>query len=122
MTVNKKIAELKEKFKNLGTYSETNRASDPAHSDGLIQFTSIKEVSKLIRWWSNKTSSEWDGILNVALKRLPRICIRNYTVTFNNCLNNAYFPEVWKLAKLIILIKKITALLKKATWLTTCLV
>ena len=57
---------------------------------------------------SNKTSSGWDGIPNIALKRLPKICIRNYTVIFNNCSNNAYFPEVWKLAKLIILIKKIS--------------
>lgn len=108
--IKKKVSEIKEEFAKLTTFttfSATNKSTNPTVTrDNVIHFTNVREVARLIKWMSNKTSTGWDEIPNVALKRLPYICIRNYTIIFNNCINNAYFPTVWKLAKLIVLIKK----------------
>uniref|UniRef100_A0ABD2WNT4 Reverse transcriptase domain-containing protein n=1 Tax=Trichogramma kaykai TaxID=54128 RepID=A0ABD2WNT4_9HYME len=55
---------------------------------------------------SNKTSSAWDEVPNIILKKLNNLCIRNYTIIFSNCTNNGYYPDIWKTAKLIVINKK----------------
>ncbi|KAI8115811.1 putative RNA-directed DNA polymerase from transposon X-element [Lucilia cuprina] len=46
------------------------------------------------------------GIDNIILKNIPNILIYKYLTLFNNMINNAYFPESWKHAKIVIIPKK----------------
>jgi len=55
---------------------------------------------------NSKLSSGIDGIPNIVLKNLPVVFMLEYCTLFNNMLNNSYFPNQWKTAKVIILPKK----------------
>lgn len=47
-----------------------------------------------------------DNIPNIALKNLPDSTIQSLSIIFNNLLNNSYFPNCWKIAKVIPIQKK----------------
>lgn len=53
-----------------------------------------------------KLSSGIDNIPNIVLKNIPNLLICEYLTLFNNMINNAYFPDSWKLAKIVVIPKK----------------
>lgn len=69
-------------------------------------FTTVEELHKRFGRLNNKKSSGLDGIPNIVLKHIPSSMIRNYTILFNNLLNRSYFPEKWKTAKVVPILKK----------------
>ena len=105
----KQVADLKQRFEEIGpvlTFSEENNSLNPNSQQKDIIFTNVLEIKKILKKMSNKTSSGWDGIPNVILKNISQKFIENYTIIINNIINNLYYPNVWKIAKLIVLIKK----------------
>ena len=107
--VHKKTTEIITKLDNhktITTFGNTNKAYNPRFKSTEISFTNIIEVKTLIKCMSNKTSTGIDQIPNVVLKKITTKCIKNYTIIFNNAINNGYFPEAWKTAKLVVLKKK----------------
>lgn len=51
-------------------------------------------------------SSGLDGIPNIILKNLPEKTMQDYCTLFNNMINNSYFPNIWKKAKVVVIPKK----------------
>lgn len=86
-------------------FDNVNKASNPKPNVD-IGFTNVIEVKSLIKRMSNKTSTGRDEIPNIVIKNLTLKIIRDYTILFNNAINNGYFPNAWKTAKLIVLKKK----------------
>lgn len=91
--------------KTITEFSHTNSAHKPKNEEDVF-FTSYAAMKKIIHTMNSKKSSGIDNIPNIALKHMPYNMIWCYTVLFNNALNNLYFPEKWKKAKVIALQKK----------------
>lgn len=88
-------------------FSHSNRASDPKPSDGPIHpFCNPQSIEYILKSLPNKTSSGLDNIPPIALKHLTKKMIRNLAILFNNALNHKYFPEAWKKAKVLPILKK----------------
>ena len=60
--------------------------------------TSETEVKKLIDELSNKSSSGWDGMSNVLLKKISAPLVYPLTIAFNKSITEAVFPTIMKLA------------------------
>ncbi|XP_017882371.1 uncharacterized protein LOC108626291 [Ceratina calcarata] len=88
------------------TFTKRNSALWPTNDSSLSYLTNFKEVKCRITKISNKTSHGFDGIPNIIIKNSTNRVIRNYTILFNNLLNWGYFPNKWKTAKVIVLVKK----------------
>lgn len=43
---------------------------------------------------------------NFLIKKFPSKAFEYLTIIFNNCINNSYFPDVWKIAKICPIPKK----------------
>lgn len=71
------------------------------HIDEEINLITYRDTSDCIRRLKNSKSPGIDGINNRLLKNLPPIGITILTVIFNSCLFSGYFPNQWKLAKVI---------------------
>ncbi len=69
-------------------------------------FTSTNELKLILKKLNNKKSAGFDGIPNTVLRNIPDNLIFLFAIIFNNALNNMYFPNQWKLAKVIALHKK----------------
>lgn len=69
-------------------------------------FVTFQNLLEIFRKLSNKKSSGLDNIPNIALKHLPQTVIRHYCVLYNNLLNNLYFPDCWKIARVFPIKKK----------------
>lgn len=87
------ICEFSSQFNSL-----TN--SDTSH------FTCPSVVKTIIQSLNAKKSSGSDKISNFIIKKLPFSAIEFLTIIFNNCLNNSYFPNSWKISKICPLVKK----------------
>ena len=89
------------------TFSSENYAANPSQKtvENFTFFTSPEETEKGFKKLNNKTSSGIDNIPNIVLKHLPIKIIEDLTKIFNNCLNNAYFPKKWKIAKTLPFLK-----------------
>ena len=93
--------------KTICTFSNENTSDNPKQPDPEINyFTNYNQLSIIFSTLNNKKSSDFDGIPNISVKRLPNKIKWYYTVLFNNALNNTYFPRKWKKAKLIAITKK----------------
>lgn len=93
--------------RSISRFSEENHADNPKQPDNkLPYFTNFTTAKKIFSTLNNRKSSGLDGIPNIMLKNLPEKIVWYYTVLFNNCLNNTYFPSEWKKAKVIALTKK----------------
>ena len=91
----------------LTTFTKNNTANNPDRE--IIPenyFTSYTKLSAIVKTLNNKRSCGIDNVPNVALKQISANMIRNYSILFNNILNNMYFPDSWKSAKVIALKKK----------------
>lgn len=75
-------------------------------NDDKYHFTEVAKVSEIISRVNSKKSSGVDGVSNFIIKKFPRKTLEFLTIIFNNCLNNCYFPLVWKSAKIIPIRKK----------------
>ena len=91
---------------SLMQFSDENPASDPHWETDIYYFHSPLETLKIFKSISNKKSAGTDDIPNIVLKHLPFKTILDYNILFNNCLNNCYFPKVWKVAKVVPIRKK----------------
>lgn len=89
------------------TFSESNLATAPhhVHPNSNI-FYSTFETHRVLKSLKNKTSAGIDSIPNVILKKIPPCFIRDYTIIFNNIINNSYFPTRWKTGKILPIAKK----------------
>ena len=90
------------------TFSTDNKAlqpTQPAEANSAF-YTNVLTTYNTLKSLKNKTSSGIDKIPNVVLKRLPMTIIKAYTTIFNNCLNNLYYPVIWKTAKILPIVKK----------------
>lgn len=75
-------------------------------SNDVYHFTNVEVIKSIVKTINNKKSFGFDGISNFMIKKLPDICFKFLTIVFNNCLNNCYFPTMWKSAKILPLKKK----------------
>lgn len=90
----------------LTTFSDANPANAPSDIDFAIPFMNQLDAAKIFKSLPNKTSSGLDDIPPIILKHLPANITRDYTTIFNNCLNRMHFPNSWKTAKLLPILKK----------------
>lgn len=107
--INNKVNEFKREIlekQYITEFSSNNTALNPVINEETNCFTCYKEVESLFKGLANKTSASFDKIPNIVLKNSTKRIIRNYTILFNNMLNQGYFPDKWKVAKVITLIKK----------------
>ncbi|GBP44431.1 Probable RNA-directed DNA polymerase from transposon BS [Eumeta japonica] len=89
---------------------------DPAHisriEEEVLQKTSLdprddltpvslSEVQTLVKSLKTRKAPGLDGISNKAIKRFPQQLLRLLVAIFNACLQNYYFPPVWKEAEVI---------------------
>lgn len=86
-------------------FTDNNLAHSPDRDSTPNYFCSIHEVAGILKKLPNKTSTGIDSIPSIVLKHLPHRIIRDYTILFNNSLNNRYFPKDWKTAKVLPILK-----------------
>lgn len=108
--VEKKINVIKSDLSELRPpviFDIANRGTKSKDIDSQICFTNIRELKSILKHMRNKPSTGIDEIPNVVLKKITYKVIKSYVILFNNALNNKYFPQSWKTAKLyIVLLKK----------------
>ena len=63
--------------------------------------TNHQEISNLIHTLPNKTSSGYDNISNILLKKLTKCLLVPLEIIFNKSLNEGTFPDKMKLADII---------------------
>ena len=88
------------------TFTPTNPAHAPLSIDNSVIFLNTGQVENIIKKLPNKCSSGLNNIPLLVLKHLPQKIVTDYTVLFNNYLNNKYFPAPWKQAKILRILKK----------------
>ena len=76
----------------------------------FMTVTNKTEISRLISHLPNKTSSGYDCINNILLKKLKKYVVEPFCIIFNKCISKGKFPEKMKLADVIPLFKSKTAL------------
>ncbi|XP_075162727.1 uncharacterized protein LOC142235357 [Haematobia irritans] len=91
---------------SITTFSNILRSNDLNEDQAGIHFVTPGSLKYIFRNLKNKVSSGIDNIPNIVLRNLPEITILDYCAIFNNLINNSYFPEVWKIARLIVIPKK----------------
>lgn len=102
----KTMEELKNEMKSdedndkpLSQFSDTNPASNPQYELDKNNFCNIYTLKGILNNHNNKRSSGTDGIPNIAIKNLLNIILHEYTIIFNNLLNDYHFPDKWNIAK-----------------------
>ena len=68
-------------------------------------FVTQEDLLITFKTLNNKKSAGLDNIPNQIIKNLPDMMIAQYSKVFNNALNNKYFPENWKTARVIAICK-----------------
>ncbi|KAL7286456.1 hypothetical protein TKK_0019402 [Trichogramma kaykai] len=91
---------------SLTTFSDNNPANRPTSLNDHYTFTDFLQIFRIIKCLPNKTSCSLDNIPPIVLKHLPPTIIQSYTIIFNNCINNGYFPIIWKKVKILPILKK----------------
>lgn len=112
--INKEIDIFKSRTENerkmnitLCEFNNENTADDPKPQTKYEHyFINTYNLNKKFRKLNNKKSFGLDKIPNIILKHLPQNIIYNYTVIFNNLLNYSLFPDIWKTAKVVAILKK----------------
>ena len=67
--------------------------------------TNLDEIKAIIKKFKNMKAPDDDGIFYILLKRIPETALGFLVRTFNKCLELAYFPDRWKNAKVIPILK-----------------
>ncbi|KFM57234.1 RNA-directed DNA polymerase from mobile element jockey, partial [Stegodyphus mimosarum] len=68
-------------------------------------FTTPHEIIEIIRKLKNRKAPGHDALTNITIKHFPNNIICRITSIFNACIENSYFPDCWKTAKVILLPK-----------------
>ncbi|KAI4475151.1 hypothetical protein M0802_015265 [Mischocyttarus mexicanus] len=89
---------LKHKIKNkeltFTEFSPENPAYNPKKVVCRLNiFFKILDITTILAKLKIKASSGLDNIPTVVLKNLPLKLLMNYTIIFNNAINNAYYPS-----------------------------
>lgn len=84
-------------------FDDNNPASDPINSPHMCN---VEEIAEIVAKSKPKKSSGPDGVSNFALKKLSRAVMIFLAIVLNNCINNCYFPQKWKTAKIVAIPKK----------------
>lgn len=87
-------------------FTTQNNATNPKFEQNPTFFYNYYSLRKIILKLNNKKSTGIDKIPTIALKNLSSNFIVYYLIIFNNLLNNGYFPDEWKLAKVVPILKK----------------
>ena len=91
----KRLYETLNNLNRVTEFNDQNKASNPSQNheemSGIV-FTNVGKVKRLLKKMCNKTSTGWDNIPNIILKKTTNRSVLNYTILFKNCLNNRYFP------------------------------
>ena len=105
-TVDTTISPLVNRFQNslrrhqtITNFSPTNLATNPSQPENTLIFTNLFKVQKY-------SPNYLINIPPLILKHLPVNIQTNYTIIFNNCLNNKFYLETWKKSKILALLKK----------------
>ena len=72
----------------------------------FLRRTSVEEVISIISNAKNKTSTGVDGISNRLLKYCCSVVSSPLEILFNRCMNLSYFPDQFKIAKIIPIFKE----------------
>lgn len=88
---------------NLFNFNNNFSALNEGKCVGLVTLDELQNYVKII---NNKKSSGLDNISNFIIKKLPVKALEYLTIVFNNCVNNSYFPNAWKISKIIPIQKK----------------
>lgn len=88
------------------TFSNEKPSDNPTDTEMQANFTTSETLSSIFRNLKGKMSFGIDGIPNIILKYIPELLINQYCKLFNNMINNSYFPQFWKEAKVVIVPKK----------------
>lgn len=67
--------------------------------------TDLDEVRSIIKKFKNMKAPGDDGIFYILIKKLPESCLSFLVNIFNKCFQLAYFPEKWKNAKVVPILK-----------------
>lgn len=70
------------------------------------KLTNANELCSISNSINNKKSSGLDSISNFIIKKFPNSAFDYLAIIFNNCINNGYFPNAWKTAKICPIPKK----------------
>lgn len=73
------------------------------HNDDILITT--EETMFNVHKTNNKRSAGHDCITNWLLRKLPVKFYEEITVIFNHCINRGYFPDYWKLATIMPILK-----------------
>ena len=111
--VDEKARSLVNSFQNkannniaITTFSPSNPAHSPLPVEDSIIFLNYVQVDNIFDNLPNKSSSGLNNIPPIVLKHLPEKIIKDYSIIFNNCLNNKHFPDPWKQSKILPILKK----------------
>lgn len=88
-------------------FDSENNALCPPCTDIFTNNETVKSIIKQLR---PKKSSGPDDIPNFALKKLSNLAFNFLTILFNNCINNGYFPNSWKEARILPINKSVNNL------------
>ncbi|XP_046835605.1 uncharacterized protein LOC124431579 [Vespa crabro] len=89
------------------TFSDHFPAYDPLQNKNEIKyFISFTEVGTIIRNLKNKIFYCLDKIPSIVIKNLPLSIITEYRIIFDNAINHVYYPNRWKQAKVLPILKK----------------
>lgn len=83
----------------VNNHSEINQQSQE------LYVTNAEEVRLILKSLKNKKSKGPDMIPNVVIKKLPIICFEMLAEICNACLRIGYFPDEWKLAHVLPVLK-----------------
>lgn len=87
-------------------FTSQNTAINPIFEKNPNYFYNHFTFTKIVRKLNNKKSIGVDNIPTIALKSLPHNFVTLLLIIFNNLLNNGYFPNSWKLSKVVPILKK----------------
>ena len=63
------------------------------------------EIKQIVKRFKNFKAPGIDAIMSITIKRLPSVAFEFLANVFNRCLEICYFPNCWKIAKVIPLLK-----------------
>lgn len=78
-----------------------NKLNETTVSPTDINLITPSEILEIIKDFKNKKAPGHDDINNTLLKHLPRKAVVLLTKIFNACLFIGYYPDCWKIAKVI---------------------
>lgn len=60
-----------------------------------------KDIKDVIKKLKNKKAPGIDGITNTQIKNVPNKMIAQLFYVYNYCFKKSYFPNIWKIAKIL---------------------